>query len=276
MTTPSNPATEAPTPGAASDSFDKLIAQLRNGDLTPANRADDHDLADRIERLAAPVTEGAQRGAVAFRWRFTDHKKWHAVAGDPPQSLLNDSYYTVELLYPPPPDRVQPERVEAETIPEWAIEKARRYFDTDPDDGTLEQRIQERAASYVRDLAAMHECKRAAPPTDASGGVTDAMAKTVLRAYHRNDWDRWDQRSQTRSIADMRAALEAADRARKPGYRQVTLEDARAIDRYAKSWDKSSPREENDDTCLMVALQHIGAVVPDTAQGASGQQAQPE
>ena len=35
------------------DSFAKLIAQLRDGTVSPSNRADDHDLADRIERLAA-------------------------------------------------------------------------------------------------------------------------------------------------------------------------------------------------------------------------------
>lgn len=84
--TPSNPATEAPL---QADSFAKLIAQLRNGSVSPANRADDHDLADRIERLASPPPQEApapvRADELAMRWAFFGWQHaswdWELVAG---------------------------------------------------------------------------------------------------------------------------------------------------------------------------------------------------
>ncbi len=61
----------------------------------------------------------------------------------------------------------------------------------------------------LRAVIAAHE---STPPTDASGGVTDAMTQAACDKYH--ECGPFD--SEYPSFVRMRAALEAADRARNP------------------------------------------------------------
>ena len=67
------------------------------------------------------------------------------------------------------------------------------------------------AKSYARDLRAILDRTAPAPPTDASGGVTDAMTQAACDKYH--ECGPFD--SEYPSFVRMRAALEAVDRARK-------------------------------------------------------------
>lgn len=67
-------------------------------------------------------------------------------------------------------------------------------------------------------------------------------------------------------IAAWFVAIEAADRARKPEYRQVTLEDARKL--IKKMWNTNGgwTDAETLTKTLLAGMQHIGAVIPDAGK----------
>ena len=184
------------------------------------------------------------------------------------------------------PDRAQPERVEAGEfvlVPRTLTDDMRAAFSdaTDPANFLF-------CEVWDAVLAAAP-----APPPDASGGVTEDRIAAARQA-----WNETVQKSPG-NIDEIRhaawiAALEAADRARKPGYGWQPIETAPKtgismlmfqtwksghpqvfIGHYANGWVNSESIHEEDlidehPTHWMPLPKHpdIGAVVPDTAQGA--------
>lgn len=148
-------------------------------------------------RTPAPVMEGAQREAVA--WRLirkdrTDWFTWHDMRDNIPSASEIADDWTVEYAYPPPPDRVQPERAKSVPLMDAVVGPNREF---DPVRADRELRANGFApcptcgnappndADRLNGPPMTDACARAidellpreavtAPPTDASGGVTES------------------------------------------------------------------------------------------------------
>lgn len=211
---------------------------------------------------------------------------WHYVDKFVPVASPSTGY-EVEALYtaPPPPDRVQPERVEA--VPgdddfvapppsEWSKAGQRRLMEAleaaPPTDAT--DRVEAVECDYCGGSGFINVLDEDGEPVldfcDAPAHDTPNDASVVteaaVQALKDSLWSSWGASRQTTdwpNMQQLRAALEAADRARKPGYRQVTREDAlEAMNHFNLN--------QFDSFDLLAALQHIGAVIPEHAPGGAG------
>ena len=229
--------------------FSKRQCWLYSAMVDPANA---EHVASWNTRTPAPVqvkpvdrgsasdsTKESSREAVAWRditdWqpmidrayeRICAVQEWHEFTGwladDVFKAMLHMAFDTAQnMVAPPPPDRVQtrnpessiaqPERVEAVALELAPLEPKPACWIDGADIGHLADGAVEHVYAYAKQILPCMVPVFAAPPTDASGGVTDAMVQAAAEAYlgHKNG-------PHSRVPRDaMRAALEAADRARK-------------------------------------------------------------
>lgn len=166
----------------------------------------------------APVMEGSQREAVALPERFERCRR----VTDEISSAWDDGWNACldefAKLNPPPADRVRPERGEAEQKRTITIARLRgitKHLRECPAYANLQGDADwiDEAADFIQNML-IEQYAAPAPPTDASGGVTDAMAVALCKSLG------WIHEPQfgylARAHKALEAALEAADRARKP------------------------------------------------------------
>ena len=185
-------------------------------------------------RTPAPVMEGAQREAVVLPREEVERAiKALRYASHPYPSPNADALEAFLKAAPPPPDRVQPERVEAET-PSQKMAKA----------GFV------RRPSH-RALPSDDPADDPAPPTDASGGVTEAMVLVACDKYHEaGPFD-----SEYPSFVRMRSALEATDRARNPV--DASAQGEGPMDVEPEYYESLPIIEAKDETVMDELVKHM-------------------